>query len=88
MAPSIKQLNCYQDQNNYDIIALQETNSRERERALSHLKIGKQKVAPQSWIKKFGYGVVTVMKRDIKYPEGRFIKQQTGSYLESYNNKQ
>lgn len=85
MAPSIKQLNCYQDQNNYDIIALQETNSRER--ALSHLKIGKQKVAPQSWIKKLGYGVVTVMKRDIKYPERRFIKQQTGSYLESYNNK-
>ena len=24
----------------------------ERERALSHLKIGKQEVAPQSWIKK------------------------------------
>ena len=49
-ATSIKQLNFYQDQNNY-IIALQEANSKERS---FHLKIGKQKVTPPSWIKNLG----------------------------------
>ena len=49
---SIKQLNFYQDQN-HDIIALQETIVK---RALSQLKIGKQKVIPPSWIKSLGMG--------------------------------
>lgn len=49
LATSIKQLNFYQDQNNY-IIALQEANSKERS---FHLKIGKQ-VTPPSWIKNLG----------------------------------
>ena len=59
---SIKQLNFYQDQN-HDIMALQETNSKE-----SSLSLKNRKTKSYTAIldKKLGYGVVTMIKSDIK----------------------
>ena len=59
LATSIKQLNFYQDQNNYDIIALQETDSK---KSSISFKNWKTKSYTTILDKNLGYGVVTVLK--------------------------
>ena len=63
LATSIKQLNVYQDQSNYDIIALQEINSK---KIPISFKNWKTKSYTTILDIKLGYGVVTVIKSNTK----------------------
>ena len=60
---SHNQLKFYQEQNNYDIIALQETNAKDK---LEIFKNWKRKFYLTFTEKKLGFGVATLIKNDIK----------------------
>ena len=63
LATSIKQLNFYQDQNYYDIITLQEANSKGSSISFKNWKTKSYTTILDT---KLGYGVVTMIKVDIK----------------------
>ena len=60
---SHNQLKFYQEENNYDIIALQETNAKDK---LEIFKNWKRKFYLTFTEKKLGFGVATLIKNDIK----------------------
>ena len=60
---SHNQLKFYQEQNDYDIIALQETNVKDQ---LELFKIWNRKFHSTFTEKKIGFGVATLTKNDIK----------------------
>ena len=62
-ATSTKQLNFYQDPNNYEIIGLQETNSKESSISLKNWKTKSYTTILDN---KLGYGVILMIKSDIK----------------------